>query len=87
MMSGVGGLDEFRQSILPVERRGQTECYDAVFAAEQVTVFDSDKRVSRRLTRADFRTVDLREDIRCGRGVLRSNSNQKDSPRRPTEQH
>jgi cardiolipin synthase len=29
--------------------------YDAVFAAEQVTVFDSDKRVSRRLTRADFK--------------------------------
>ena len=29
--------------------------YDAVFAEEQVTVFDSDKRVSRRLTRADFK--------------------------------
>jgi cardiolipin synthase len=29
--------------------------YDTVFAAEQVTVFDSDKRVSRRLTRADFK--------------------------------
>jgi cardiolipin synthase len=29
--------------------------YDAVFAAEQVTVFDNDKSVSRRMTRADFK--------------------------------
>ena len=29
--------------------------YDAAFAAEQVTVFESDKSVSRRMTRADFR--------------------------------
>jgi cardiolipin synthase len=28
--------------------------YDAVFAAEQISVFDSDKRVSRRMTLADF---------------------------------
>jgi cardiolipin synthase len=29
--------------------------YDAVFAAEQITVFESDKSVSRRMTRADFK--------------------------------
>ena len=29
--------------------------YDAVFAAEQVIVFDNDKSVSRRMTRADFK--------------------------------
>jgi cardiolipin synthase A/B len=29
--------------------------YDAVFAAEQVTVFENDKSVSRRMTRADFK--------------------------------
>jgi len=29
--------------------------YDAAFAAEQVTVFDNDKSVSRRMTRADFK--------------------------------
>jgi cardiolipin synthase len=29
--------------------------YDAVFAAEQVAVFDKDKSVSRRMTRADFK--------------------------------
>jgi cardiolipin synthase len=46
--------------------------YDAVFAAEQVTVFDSDKRVSRRLTRADFKNRSIFGKIfDAAAGVLR----------------
>ena len=46
--------------------------YDAVFAAEQVTVFERDKQVSRRMTRADFKDRSiLRKMFDAVTGLLR----------------
>ena len=46
--------------------------YDAAFAAEQVTVFESDKSVSRLMTRADFKNRSIQGKIfDATMGILR----------------
>ena len=68
----VGGRPNFDNRSFRLNDEANLNIYDAVFAAEQVTVFERDKQVSRRMTRADFKDRSiLRKMFDAVTGLLR----------------